>query len=137
MIDQNQQIISDWVNDSSRELIAAFNKAMEDFEVFNNWKGSNVQGPPGAWNFGRPSLIVAGNELVEVMQKSSNKAESNDEDFLSFSNQTAQLLIAMVIRHGNEVSNSENSCIELLERIKNMERRLQKQKYLYTSIGNK
>jgi hypothetical protein len=117
-IDENQQIISDWVNDSSRELIASFNKAMEVFESFDSWKGSRIQGPPGASNWGRPSLIVAGNELVEVLQKSSNKAESNDEEFLSFSNHTAQLLIAMAIKHGNNISNSEDECIKLLQKIK-------------------
>ena len=34
------QIISDWVNDSSRELIAAFNKAME---VFESWDTADIK----------------------------------------------------------------------------------------------
>ena len=119
-IDENYQIISDWVNDSSRELIAAFNKAMGVFEAFDNWEGSSMHGPPGAYNWGRPDLIGAGNELVKVMQKSSNKPESNDENFLSFSNQAAQLLIAMAIKHGNNSSNSEDECIKLLQKIKNI-----------------
>ena len=110
-IDENQQIISDWVNDSSRELIPAFNKAMGVFEAFDNWEGRIIN---------RPYLIGAGNELVEVMQKSSNKAESNDEDLMSFSNQAAQLLIAMAIKHGNNINNSEDECIKLLHKTTNI-----------------
>ena len=71
-IDENYQIISDWVNDSSRELIAAFNKAMEVFESFDNWKGGGIKGPPGASDWGRPDLIEAANTLVKVMKKSPN-----------------------------------------------------------------
>ena len=124
-IDENQQIISDWVNDSSRELIAAFNKAMEVFESLNTW------------DLGQPDLIGAANELIEVMQKSSDKQELShiQEEFLSFSNQTAQLLIAMVIRHGNEVSDSENSCIELLERIKNIYMEKDTRTHLLKNLG--
>ena len=120
-IDENQQIISDWVNDSSKKLIAAFNKAMEVFESFDNWQPSGrIMGPPGASNWGRPDLIEAANELFYEMFKPSNKPESNDEEFLSFSNHTAQLLIAMVIKHGNSINNSEDECIKLLQKIKNI-----------------
>ena len=122
-IDENYQIISDWVNDSSRELIAAYNKAMEVFESLNTW------------DLGRPNLIRAGNELIKVMQKTSNKPESTSEEFLSFSNQTAQLLIAMAIKHGNNVSSSEDSCIGLLEKIENIYMEKDTRTHLLKNLG--
>ena len=78
------QIISDWVNDSSRELIAAFNKAMEVFEGFDNWKGSGIQGPGGASDWGRPDLIEAANTLVKVMKKSLKNPEITGEELFIF-----------------------------------------------------
>ena len=43
------QIISDWVNDSSRELIAAFNKAME---VFEGWDTADIKDTSNSrWNY--------------------------------------------------------------------------------------
>ena len=123
-IDENQQIISDWVNDNSRELIAAFNKAMEVYESFDNWKGSGVQGPPGAWDWGRPDLIEAANTLVKFIKKSIKNADFVGEEFSSFCDQVAQLVTVMAIKHANHYQhNSHNmyECRDLLRSILNIE----------------
>ena len=123
-IDENLQIISDWVNDSSRELIAAFNKAMEVFEGFDNWKGSGIQGPGGASDWGRPDLIEAANTLVKVMKKSLKNPEITGEEFSSFSDQVAQLVTAMAIKHANHYqynSHNMNECRDLLKSILHIE----------------
>ena len=123
-IDENQQIISDWVNDNSRELIAAFNKAMEVYESFDNWKGSGVQGPPGAWDWGRPDLIEAANTLVKFIKKSIKNPDFVGEEFLSFCDQVAQLVTVMAIKHANHYQhNSHNmyECRDLLRSILNIE----------------
>lgn len=121
-IDENHQIISEWVNDSSREIIAAFNSAMEVFESFDNWKGSGVQGPPGASDWGRPDLIGAANSLVELVIKSLNKTnpQFRSEEEVSFSDQVAQLATAMAIKHANHYQFTcydMNECRNLLNRI--------------------
>lgn len=123
-IDENLQIISDWVNDSSRELIAAFNKAMEVFEGFDNWKGSGIQGPGGASDWGRPDLIEAANTLVKVMKKSLKNPEITGEEFSSFSDQVSQLVTAMAIKHANHYqynSHNMNECRDLLKSILHIE----------------
>ena len=142
-IDENQKIISNWVNDSSKKLIAAFNNAMEVFESFDNWKGSNVMGPPGAWNWGRPNLIGAGNVLVKIMQESYasylgeelDSSDSSSDEFLSFSDQTAQLLIAMAVKHGNNIIKSEDDCIGLLRKVNNIYMEKDTRSNLFKNLG--
>lgn len=111
-IDENQQIISDWVNDSSRELIAAFNNAME---IFESWDTANIEVERVLFNFvgdyagiyyeniNKPCLISPAENLVEVSKKnlSKLKKELKNEDFLTFYDQIVQLVVAMAIKHAN------------------------------------
>ena len=74
------------------KLIDAYNKALEVFESFDRWRGSGIQGPPGAMDWGRPDLIEEGNKLLRIMRESLKKPEFTDKEFLSFSDRIAKLV---------------------------------------------
>jgi len=111
-IDENQQIISDWVNDSSRELIAAFNKAMEVYESWDTavkarsvislrWVGDEYE--VFHENDNKPSLIYPAEKLIKVSKKHlpKLKKELDNKEFLTFYDQIVQLVVAMAIKHAN------------------------------------
>ena len=136
-IDENYQIISDWVNDSSRELIAAFNKAME---VFESWDTadikyeedfSHVMMNKGRFqiaveslgldenveinnikieNRNKPCLISPAEKLVNLSRKYLPKLrkELENEEFLTFYNKIVQLVIAMAVKHANNHKTIKN-----------------------------
>ena len=132
-IDENQQIISDWVNDSSRELIAAFNKAME---VFESWDTADIKDTSNIRfnyagdyhrvaneNKNKPSLIYPAEELVKISKKYLPKLrkELKNEELLTFYNQIVQLVIAMAIKHANnhETRKDDIECCYLFHNTRN------------------
>ena len=104
---------------TKRKLINAHNKAMEVLESFENWKGSGVQGPPGAYDWGRPDLIKAGNKLLKVMQDFLKNNEYSGDEFSSFSDQIAQLVTSMAIKHANYYRNGKDmyKCRDMLKSV--------------------
>jgi len=172
-IDENYQIISDWVNDSSRELIAAFNKAMGVYEnfissiksvrsnrgiairsnninnFFQDYEDSRVSSSCTTIN-----LIEAGYELIKFTQEASDRHRLEvqkvnaledttldgsfseaSEEFLSFSDNAAKLLIAMVIEYSNNIYNSEDSCIKLLQKTKLLSMEKKTRSRLFNNLG--
>ena len=132
-IDENYQIISDWVNDSSRELIAAFNKAME---VFESWDTADIKDTSNIRfnyagdyhrvaneNKNKPSLIYPAEELVKISKKYLPKLrkELKNEELLTFYNQIVQLVIAMAIKHANnhETRKDDIECCYLFHNTRN------------------
>ena len=169
-IDESQQIISDWLNDSSRELIAAFNKAMEVYEGFissiksarsNRSISSHIgylnqdyedsRFPSSSTPF---NILNAGYELIKFTQEASDRhrlkvqkviapedttldgsfSEAREE-FLSFSDNAAQLLIAMVIEYSNSIYDSEDECIRLLEKTKLLSMKKKTRSRLFNNLG--
>ena len=117
-IDENHQIISEWVKDTSRIIINAINKAFKIYE-----KGGGLYDS----NFGRfQEYLEAGNVLVRETTvgfiKMREDLGDNDEIFLNLSDQAVQLVIALVVKSANikmldqlidDYKNRE--CLSLLE----------------------
>ena len=106
------------------KLIDAYNKVLEVFESFDSWRGSGIQGPPGAMDWGRPDLIEEGNKLLRIMRESLKKPEFTDKEFLSFSDRIAKLVANMAIKHANYYQHNRKGmyeCRDLLKSILNIE----------------
>jgi len=106
------------------KLIDAYNKAREVFDSFDSWKGSGMQGPPGASDWGRPDLIKEGNELLKIMRGSLKKPKFTEKEFLSFSDRIARLVTNMAIKHANYYQHNGKDmyeCRDLLKSILNIE----------------
>ena len=105
-IDENHQIISEWVKDTSKIIINAINKA---FEIYDGKKELKYNAMFITYRKGYVpdcTYYTAGRDLLNesevALKKMREDLGDNDETFLNLSDQVVQMVIALVVKSVNK-----------------------------------